>query len=374
MPKARIWDATNGQWLVLDAQNANRAQSAALADDASKLGGKDPSYYAAAADVTAVSDALTTHKASTTDHANATQTANGFMSKEDKTKLDGVSTGANKVTVATEGSGFIEIDGVSKKVVDSLNAGNVTQDATHRFVTDTQITSWNGKLDSTKVGAANGVASLDANGLVPVSQLPNLVKEGRVVADIAARNAVADPFAGLHVLVLDATADTTVKSGAAEYVYDGTKFIKVSEVESLDVVLEWANIQNKPSSTVADIDDAVTKRHIHANEAILDAITAAYTTEEKTKLAGIADGATKVVASGTNGHVTINGIDVEVYKHPATHTSAEISDFATAVKAIKVDAAVTADNALAINGYKLYIGAAEPTDKANGTIWIDAAI
>ena len=41
----------------------------------------------------------------------------GAMSAADKEKLNGISTEANKVTVTTEGSGAIELDGVSKAVV-----------------------------------------------------------------------------------------------------------------------------------------------------------------------------------------------------------------------------------------------------------------
>lgn len=95
-----------------------------------------------------------------------------------------------------------------------------------------------------------------------------------VVADIAARDALS-PTVNSQVLVLDATADTTVASGAATYVYDTvtTTWYKISETESMDVVLQWANIQNKPTSAVADIDDAVTKRHSHANKTVLDNIT-----------------------------------------------------------------------------------------------------
>jgi len=40
----------------------------------------------------------------------------------------------------------------------------------------------------------------------------------------------------------------------------------------MDVVLTWANLQNKPSSAVGDIDDAVTKRHTHSNKTELDKI------------------------------------------------------------------------------------------------------
>jgi hypothetical protein len=48
-------------------------------------------------------------------HAAATQSVNGFMSSADKTKLDGVSTGANKVVISTT-NGNVLIDGVEKTV------------------------------------------------------------------------------------------------------------------------------------------------------------------------------------------------------------------------------------------------------------------
>lgn len=65
---------------------------------------------------------------------------------------------------------------------------------------------------------------------------------------------------------------------------------------------------------------------------------------EIAKLAGVSAGANKVEAS-SNGHIKIDGIDTVVYTHPDKHTSGDISDFATAVAAIKVDNAVHADSA-----------------------------
>ena len=98
----------------------------------------------------------------------------------------------------------------------------------------------------------------------------------QVVADITARDALA-PTSNIQVLVLDATGDGTVVSGAATYVYrvSNTTWYKVSEAESLDVVLSWANITGKPTSVVADIDDAVSKRHTHTNSAVLNNLSEA---------------------------------------------------------------------------------------------------
>jgi hypothetical protein len=97
-----------------------------------------------------------------------------------------------------------------------------------------------------------------------------------IVADIAARDAAQAGYASNKlVLVTDATADATVNAGAALYAYNNAddSFTKVSEYESLDIQLEWSQIQNRPLSTVSQIDDAVAKRHTHANKAVLDLVT-----------------------------------------------------------------------------------------------------
>jgi N-acetylneuraminic acid mutarotase len=94
-----------------------------------------------------------------------------------------------------------------------------------------------------------------------------------VVPDIAARDALA-PTVVTQAIVVDATADTSVALGSATYVYDpvGDAWQKIAEHESMDVVLQWANIQGRPTSTAAEIDDAVSKRHSHANLTSLDKV------------------------------------------------------------------------------------------------------
>ena len=78
----------------------------------------------------------------------------------------------------------------------------------------------------------------------------------KVVADIPTRDALT-PEEGQIVYVKDATGDASVTSGGASYIYDGTNWIKISEFESLDVVLDWANIQNKPN--IVDIQVSATE-------------------------------------------------------------------------------------------------------------------
>lgn len=111
------------------------------------------------------------------------------------------------------------------------------------------ITDFNTSVDAritAQKGVSNGIASLDVNGKIPNSQIPSTFKEAYVVADIDARNALT-AFSGMHALVLNATADATVEAGGAEYVYDGTLWQKIAELNDLDLVINWEDIQNKPN-------------------------------------------------------------------------------------------------------------------------------
>lgn len=115
-----------------------------------------------------------------------------------------------------------------------------------------------------------------------------------IVADITARNAL-NPTKNISCFVLNATGDATVSSGSAWYVWNNgtTTWIKVSEFESLDLTLTWASITGKPTSSVANIDDAVAKRHTHANIAVLN-------------LLGV-DGNSQLTYNGNNIGLVISG-------------------------------------------------------------------
>lgn len=93
-----------------------------------------------------------------------------------------------------------------------------------------------------------------------------------VVESIAERNAIDQKVVGSEVFVKDATQDSTVTSGSARYLWDGTNWVKVSESESMDLVLDWDSIQNKPNSTPQQIDAAVGNSHTHSNMSQLNKI------------------------------------------------------------------------------------------------------
>ena len=83
-----------------------------------------------------------------------TDSLKGYMTPELKKKLDGIATGANNYVHPS-----------------SHPATMITQDATHRFVSDTEKNTWNAKASTAVVSTtANGftaVVSTTANGLAP---------------------------------------------------------------------------------------------------------------------------------------------------------------------------------------------------------------
>ena len=122
-------------------------------------------------------------------------------------------------------------------------------------------------------GQADGYASLDASGRIPLSQMPlSTASAVPNVADIAARDAMTNVADGAQVRVLDASGDASVDSGWALYTYyaDQDAWVKLAEQESLDMVTDWSNIQNGPVATASDIDTAVGQSHTQNTDQALD--------------------------------------------------------------------------------------------------------
>ncbi len=104
------------------------------------------------------------------------------------------------------------------------------------------------KISILEKGIPNGVAGLDENGRVPISNLPVFNPAIQIMADIAARDSLT-PTTNLPIYVKDATGDPTVTIGGAFYIYeiDTNSWIKLSEMESIDIVQDWLNIIGKPT-------------------------------------------------------------------------------------------------------------------------------
>lgn len=111
----------------------------------------------------------------------------------------------------------------------------------------------NSKIPLTQKGVSNGVASLDGSGKIPASQIPIFNPTLQIVNTIAERNALS-PTGNLPVYVKNATADPTVLTGGAFYLYEltSTTWIKLSEMEAMDIIQSWFNIIDKPTTFPPD--------------------------------------------------------------------------------------------------------------------------
>ena len=127
-----------------------------------------------------------TISATDTTYVDATTSTSGLMSATDKTKLDGVATGAQVNTIETiKVNGSVLTPDINK-VID-IKVPTVLSELTDdvgfvdRSNFDNEIENVRAeialKLDASLKGTANGVAELDANGKVLTSQLPSFVDD-----------------------------------------------------------------------------------------------------------------------------------------------------------------------------------------------------
>lgn len=113
----------------------------------SKLAGKAPSSHThTIGNITNLQSSLDGKAAVSHGHSAATTSAAGFMSAADKSKLDGVATGANK-TIVDSSLSSTSVNPVQNKVVNSALAGKASTSHTH---TTAQVTG----LDSALAGKA----------------------------------------------------------------------------------------------------------------------------------------------------------------------------------------------------------------------------
>ena len=115
-----------------------------------------------------------------------------------------------------------------------------------------------GKIDDASLKVVEGGKIVESylsayieGGKVKLEALPDSVRAGvTYVADIAARDQIQDGSEAAKglVFVIDASADPTVAAGAAMYARQGGAWVKIAEVESLDIDVEaircnYANVE-----------------------------------------------------------------------------------------------------------------------------------
>ena len=193
-----------------------------------------------------------------------------------------------------------------KATTDSLNT-HKADSVSH--ITSSERTSWNNKIDNTQKGVSNGVAQLDANGLVPASQLPSYVDD-----------------------VVEGTLGTFPTTGETGKIYVDTNTNLIYRWNSTtyeDISNDYNKLKNKPTINNVPIEgnftlDNVTMqmndKTIATNEwrgtkAQYDALTTIdpnrvyITTDEYSE-------ASKVESSTINGNIKIDGVETKVFNTP----------------------------------------------------------
>ena len=226
----------------------------------------------------------------------ATGSKDGLMSKEDKTKLDTVEEGANKYVHPA-----------------NHEASMIIEDETHRFVTDTEKTTWNtpatkdtvglgnvtndAQVKRSEMGVADGVATLDSTGKVPASQLPSFVDDVIEVNDFESL-----PEEGEAGKIYVTTTDNK------SYRWAGSSYVEIPTSVALGETESTAYPGNKGKANADEI-------------------------------AKIKDGTTVVPKAGDAATVSGHTVEVNVptdakftdtvYTHPDTHDATIINQDAT---------------------------------------------
>ena len=277
------------------------------------------------------------------------------MAKSTLTSLEQLKLLAQKInTDFTKASAFNELStrvdnlvtaGGEPNKIDSIKVNGTVQEIKNKVV-DIKIPNYTVEK-STESGEYAAIYQLMKDG-VAIGAAINIPKDMVVKSGSVVTNPT-DELQGTYIkLVLaNATNDTLYidVGGLIEYVTSGsaagdmvviaideqthkvtasitngtiTKAKLATEVQSdLDKAHEHANkaLLDTYDQTNADIKDAVSKKHSHANAAELDKIATgdkAKWDATSTKVDGIAEGATKVEASATEGNIKINGVETTI--------------------------------------------------------------
>lgn len=187
-------------------------------------------------------DSLTIAATDTT-YSEATTSAAGLMSASDKTKLNGIATGAqvnqNAFSNVAVGSTTIAADSTTDTltVAGTANLITVTANATSDTLT---FNVGSNVITTSKVGAASGVCPLDSSGKVDSSYLPSYVddviegypRSGQTelsqnwLATGSASGSVIVPESGKIYILM---AATTNYKQYDQFRWGGTTYVKISD-------------------------------------------------------------------------------------------------------------------------------------------------
>lgn len=156
------------------------------------------------------------------------------------------------------------------------------------------------------LGAANGVATLNANGKLTAAQIPAIaITETFVAANIAARDALivgpadGEVQEGDVAIVTDASADPNVDAGGASYIYDGAAWQRLLNPNS-----PVQSVNGQTDVVVLDSDDvAEGATNFYYTSARFDSSLATKTTADLTEGSNLYFTEARVLATALTGYV-----------------------------------------------------------------------
>lgn len=297
-------------------------------------------------DVTGLTAALNGKADASHTHNVATTTSNGYMSSSDKTKLDGVETGANKTVIDTALSST-SVNPVQNKVINSALAGKANTSHTHTL-DDVSETTNKKVMTATERTKLSGIATGANNYTHPASHPATMITGLASVAtsgsydDLTDKPTSMSPTAHTHAqsditglaTALNGKSDTTHTHSVATTTANG--FMSSTDKSKLNGIATGANKYTHPSYTAKSsglykvaVDStghisgttAVAKADITAlgipstNTTYVNATTSTaglMSTTDKSKLDGIATGANKTTVDTALSSTSTNPVQNKV--------------------------------------------------------------
>lgn len=346
----------------------------------------------------ATNDTITIAAKDTTYNA-ASTTAAGLMSKEDKVKLDGIATGANKYALPTasadtlggvkvgtnlsiDGNGVLSatdtkysavvaasstpglMTGADKSKLDGIASGatkvivdsTLSTSSTNAIQNKAVATALAGKADAghthgyiptAEKGVANGVATLDADGKVPSTQLPSYVDDvveyaakanfpttgeaGKIYVDLATNKTYrwgGSAYAEISQSLAIGTTATTAAAGNHGHSAATTStagFMSAADKSKLDGITAGANKYTLPTASETQLGGVKVGTNLTITDGVLAAKDTTYSAattsadglmskSDKSKLDGIATGANKTVVDTALSDTSTNPVQNKIIK------------------------------------------------------------
>lgn len=280
---------------------------------ATALSGKaNSSHTHAQSDITGLATALSGKSDTSHSHSNATTTAAGFMSKDDKSKLDGIATGANKTTVDTALSST-STNPVQNKVVNTALSGKANTSHTH---TQSQVTGLETALAG-KAASSHSHAQSDITGLATALS-------GK--SDTSHSHSVATTSAAGFMSKDDKTKLNGIATGANNYTHPSTHAASmITGLAGVATSGSYTDLTDKPTSMTptahshaqSDITGLATALNGkastgHTHSAASTTANGFMSKEDKTKLNGIATGANKTTVDSALSSTSTNPVQNKV--------------------------------------------------------------